>query len=189
MRISTVTAGVVLLMAPIAGAIPALAASTPAKPTVRPNPATPGTRVWVYDANQCTAPSGTATSQALAAPIALAPLANMTGGGGTLRTGLAAGAYTITLHCGSTLTTTLHVTKTGARHTATAAGAGTAAGAAGAAGSGRAARATGATAGDGSAEDHLGIGDAAVGGAFLLGGIAFATTSFLRRRRRAANGR
>jgi hypothetical protein len=156
---------------------PVSAEDKPANPTVQPNPASPGTQVWVYDANECTAPSGTATSQALAAPIALAPLANMTGGGGTLRAGLAAGTYTITLHCGSTLTATIHVstrsagtsTGTGAhRATATPAGA--------------------AATGDGSAEDHLGFGDAAVGSAFLLGGLAFGTASFIRRRRAHARG-
>lgn len=148
----------------------AAAAEKPANPTVQPNPATPGTQVWVYDANECTAPSGTATSQALAAPIALAPLANMTGGGGTLRPGLTAGTYTITLHCGSTLTATLHVRSgTNTAHRAT--------------------TPTGAAAtGDGSAEDHLGIGDAAVGSAFLLGGLAFAATSFIRRRRASTRG-
>jgi hypothetical protein len=145
-------------------------ADKPANPTVQPNPAAPGTQVWVYDANECTAPSGTATSQALAEPIALAPLANMTGGGGTLRPGLTAGTYTITLHCGSTLTATIHVrSSTGATQRATApAGA--------------------AATGDGSAEDHLGVGDAAVGSAFLLGGLAFATISYIRRRRANTRG-
>jgi hypothetical protein len=130
----------------------------PADPTVEPNPASPGTRIYIYDANKCTAPHGTATSQALTAPIPLAPLDHMTGGDGTIRTGLPPGTYTITLHCGSTLTTTLHVTTTTTP--------------------------TGAAAtGDGSAEDHLGIGDAAVGSAFLLGGLTFATASLIRRRR------
>lgn len=170
MRVLTATAGAVLIAAATATAtstLSAAAASVPAPPraksadpTVRPNPASPGTRVWVYDANECTAPSGTATSQALAAPIALAPLATMTGGGGTIREGLAAGTYTVTLHCGSTLTTTVHVS-TNATPTGAAA------------------------AGDGSAEDHLGVGDAAVGSAFLVGGLAFATASFIRRRRAA----
>ncbi len=146
---------------------PAPTIEKPANPTVRPNPATPGTQVWVYDANECTAPNGTATSQALAAPINLAPLSNMTGGGGTLREGLAAGTYTITLHCGSTLTATVHVS-TARRATLTPAGA--------------------AATGDGSAEDHLGVGDAAVGSAFLLGGLAFGTASFIRRRRAGARG-
>lgn len=167
-------AGLVAAAIAMAGMGPVFAATTtdtmsaptpakPADPTVQPNPASPGTRVWVYDANECTAPSGTATSQALAAPIALAPLANMTGGGGTLREGLAAGTYTITLHCGSTLTATVHVSPNGAPTGAAAAG-------------------------DGSAEDHLGIGDAAVGSAFLAGGLAFATASFIRRRRAATRG-
>ena len=151
----------------------------PANPSVQPNPATPGTQVWVYDANECTAPSGTATSQALAAPIALAPLANMTGGGGTLRAGLAAGTYTITLHCGSTLTATLHVSSTGATTTT---GTGTSTHRANPTPAGAAAT------GDGSAEDHLGIGDAAVGSAFLLGGLAFGTASFIRRRRANTRG-
>lgn len=170
MRVLTATAGAVLVAALMAmapstlsaaatGAAPAPAKS--AEPTVQPNPASPGTRVWVYDANECTAPHGTATSQALAAPIALAPLADMTGGGGTIRQGLAAGTYTITLHCGSTLTTTVHVSTNGTPTGAAAAG-------------------------DGSAEDHLGVGDAAVGSAFLVGGLAFAAASFIRRRRAAA---
>ena len=165
------TASALLVSAAVAtgAGAPAQAEDKPANPTVQPNPASPGTQVWVYDANECTAPSGTATSQALAAPIALAPLANMTGGGGTLRQGLAAGTYTITLHCGSTLTATLHVDTHGTTHAA--------------------ATPTGAAAtGDGSAEDHLGIGDAAVGSAFLLGGVAFATASFIRRRRATPRG-
>jgi len=169
------TASALLVAAGIAAGAgaPALAEDKPANPTVQPNPASPGTQVWVYDANECTAPSGTATSQALAAPIALAPLANMTGGGGTLREGLAAGTYTITLHCGSTLTATLHVNTHGTAHSTTHASA----------------TPTGAAAtGDGSAEDHLGIGDAAVGSAFLLGGLAFATASFIRRRRATPRG-
>lgn len=171
MRVLTATAGAVLvatvmatatstLSAAATGAAPAPAKS--AEPTVQPNPASPGTRVWVYDANECTAPHGTATSQALAAPIALAPLADMTGGGGTIREGLAAGTYTVTLHCGSTLTTTVHVSTNGTPTGAAAAG-------------------------DGSAEDHLGVGDAAVGSAFLVAGLAFATASFIRRRRAAAD--
>ena len=166
------TASALLVSAAVAAGAgaPALAEDKPANPTVQPNPATPGTQVWVYDANECTAPNGTATSQALAAPIALAPLANMTGGGGTLRQGLPAGTYTITLHCGSTLTATLHVNTHGTTtHAAT--------------------TPTGAAAtGDGSAEDHLGIGDAAVGSAFLLGGLGFATASFIRRRRATPHG-
>ena len=169
------TAGAILTTTAMAGMSTGTvcAEEKPANPTVQPNPASPGTQVWVYDANECTAPSGTATSQALTAPIALAPLANMTGGGGTLRAGLAAGTYTITLHCGSTLTATLHVSTTGAttgthRSTPTPAGA--------------------AATGDGSAEDHLGVGDAAVGSAFLLGGLAFGTASFIRRRRANTRG-
>ena len=169
------TAGAILTTTAIAGMSAGVvsAEEKPANPTVQPNPASPGTRIWVYDANECTAPSGTATSQALAAPIALAPLANMTGGGGTLRAGLAAGTYTITLHCGSTLTATLNVSTSAAptgthRSTPTPAGA--------------------AAAGDGSAEDHLGVGDAAVGSAFLLGGLAFGTASFIRRRRAGTRG-
>lgn len=178
MRVLTATTGAVLVAAAIATATstlsaaaatkatsapnpaltPTLALSEPADPTVQPNPASPGTRVWVYDANECTASHGTATSQALAAPIALAPLASMTGGGGTIREGLAAGTYTVTLHCGSTLTATVHVSTSGTPTGAVAAG-------------------------DGSAEDHLGVGDAVVGSAFLVGGLAFAAASFIRRRR------
>jgi hypothetical protein len=174
------TAGAVLVTAAIATTTatttPALAADKPENPTVQPNPASPGTQVWVYDANECTARSGTATSQALAAPIALAPLANMTGGGGTLRAGLAAGTYTITLHCGSTLTATVHVSSNNSAETSTTAHrAGTT-------------PAGAAATGDGSAEDHLGIGDAAVGSAFLLAGLAFGTASFIRRRRAGARG-
>lgn len=149
--------------APPADATPARSEQKPTNPSVQPNPASPGTHIWVYDANKCTTPKGTATSQALTAPIPLAPLAHMTGGTGTLREGLAAGTYTITLHCGSTLTATLQVSTDTHRTPSTPTGA--------------------ASAGDGSAEDHLGIGDAAVGSAFLLGGLAFATASFIRRRR------
>jgi hypothetical protein len=151
-------------MASVTAVAPPARATSRTKPTdpvVQPNPASPGAQIWIYDANQCTAPTGTATSQALTAPIALAPLSTMTGGGGTLRAGLAAGSYTVTLHCGSTLTTTIHVT-TAPTHTAPT------------------------TTADGSAEDHLGIGDAAVGTAFLLGGLTFATARLIRHRRAAA---
>ena len=171
MRVPMATAGAVLVAAATvaagtatvsAAAAPSTTPTTtidkPADPTVQPNPASPGARIWVYDANECTAPSGTATSQALAAPIALAPLADMTGGGGTIREGLAAGTYTITLHCGSTLTATVHVSTNNIPAGAAATG-------------------------DGSAENHLGFGDAAVGSAFLIGGLAFATASIIRRRR------
>jgi hypothetical protein len=161
--IATASAVLAAAMAPPAGATSAPAEDKPANPTVVPNPASPGAHVWVYDANECTTPRGTATGQALTAPITLAPLAHMTGGGGTLREGLAAGTYTITLHCGSTLTATVRVS-TEPRHPA-----GTPTGAV--------------AAGDGSAEDHLGIGDAAVGSAFLAGGLVFAAASIIRRRR------
>jgi hypothetical protein len=116
---------------------------------VQPNPARPGGRIWVWTGG-CTA-AGTATSPALSAPIALAP--DDPSGPGTLRADLTGGAYPLTLHCGGTLTATIHVV----------------------------------AAGGGPAPDteHLGIGDAALGSAVVLGGIAFGTASLVRRRRAA----
>jgi len=166
MRVLIVMASAGFLLLP---AGPVAAKSSPTLPVVQPSPASPGARVWVYDGKECTAHHGTATSQALTAPITLAPLANMTGGHGTLREGLAAGTYTITLHCGSTLTASVRVT--GARH---AAGVGTPTGGAGT--------------GDGSAEAHLGVGDAAVGSAFLLSGLGLGIAAMVRRRRAGASG-
>ncbi|NUR59459.1 MAG: hypothetical protein HOV87_12440, partial [Catenulispora sp.] len=122
-----------------------------AAPAVRPNPAAPGGRIWIWSGG-CTA-AGTATSPALSAPIALSP--DDPSGPGTLRPDLIGGAYPLTLHCGGTQTATIHV--------ATAAGDG------------------------GAASDHLGIGDAALGSAVVLGGIAFGAVSLVRRRRAATS--
>lgn len=140
------------------------AAHQAAVPAVQPNPAAPGSPIWVTPSG-CTSATGTATSPALSAPITL----STTGlsGPGTLRDDLMSGSYPLTLHCGSTLTATIHVV-------------------AAARGAGPAAPNGAADTGDGSASDHLGIGDAALGSAFVLGGIAFGTVSLVRRRRAAA---
>jgi len=141
----------------------ALAATTtpekPAAPLVQPNPATAGARIWIAGA-ACTSPAGTATSPALTAPIILT--ADKINGPGILRDDLISGTYTLTLHCHGTRTTTVRVvadTRDAGVVTPHA------------------------EADDGSASDHLGIGDAALGSAFVLGAIAFGTASIVRRRR------
>lgn len=132
---------------------PAAADEQQTTPTVQPDPAAPGERIWVSDTEHCTSPAGTATSPALDAPITLEPQAHALSGTGTLRADLVGGTYTLTLHCGTTVTATLRIAD--APHGAT-----------------------------GSADDHLGIGDAALGSAFVLGGLGFGAVA-LRRRRRA----
>jgi hypothetical protein len=166
MRILMTIAAAAAALAQIGAAGPVATAATgrSAPPAVHPNPATPGSRIWV-SAGGCTSATGTATSPALSAPIALST--DDLSGPGILREDLISGAYPLTLHCGSTLTTTIHVV---------AAGSAVAAAPYGSADTG---------ADDGSASDHLGIGDAALGSAVVLGGIAFGTVSLMRRRRAA----
>lgn len=138
------------------------ATATPEKhaaPMVQPNPAVAGARIWISGA-ACTSPAGTATSPALTAPIALT--ADQISGPGILRDDLISGIYTLTVHCHGTRTATVRVVA--------------------------ATRNAGVTtphaeADDGSASDHLGIGDAALGSAFVLGVIGFGTASIVRRRR------
>jgi hypothetical protein len=144
------------MLAPEAGA----AAAEKARPaTVQPNPAVPGGRIWIADAGCAT---GTATSPALTTPIVLT--ADELNGPGTLRDDLISGVYTVTLHCDDTSTATVRViAPTGSAGVAAPQGA--------------------AGTDDGSASDHLGIGDAALGSAFILGGIAFGITALVRRRR------
>ncbi|GAA2032886.1 hypothetical protein GCM10009839_36450 [Catenulispora yoronensis] len=132
-------------------------------PTIQPDPAAPGGRIWVSaSAAGCPTATGTATSPALTAPITMT--ATRPDGQGTLRDDLISGAYTLTLHCGGTVTATIHVV-------------------AAAQAAGSVAPRGAADTGDGSASDHLGIGDAALGTAFVLSGIGFATASVVRRRR------
>jgi len=69
----------------------------------------PGGNVAVYGMS-CSASTGTATSQAFAGPLALSMHSDATGGFTTVKPGLAAGQYTVTVTCGSiTATGTLTV--------------------------------------------------------------------------------
>ncbi|GAA1992609.1 hypothetical protein [Catenulispora subtropica] len=165
---------VLLTLAAVAAVlIPAVAtaATTPAAvvtavdkttaPTVQPDPAAPGARIWIADAH-CASPTGTATSPALTEPITLTM--NKLSGPGVLRDDLISGTYTVTLHCGRTSTAAVHVVS--------------------ATRNAGAVRPHGADdADDGAASDHLGIGDAALASAFVLGGITFGAVSLVRRRR------
>lgn len=76
---------------------------------LQPPTAAPGSRVMVYGLS-CSDPTGTATSSAFTAPVALSMISNATGGGATVRPGLAAGSYPVTVTCGKiTATGTLNV--------------------------------------------------------------------------------
>jgi cytoskeletal protein RodZ len=76
---------------------------------LQPGTAAPGSQVSVYGLS-CTATTGTAVSQAFTGRVALAMLSNATGGIATVKPGLAAGRYTVTVICGSiTATGTLTV--------------------------------------------------------------------------------
>jgi hypothetical protein len=58
----------------------------------------------------CWAATGTATSSAFTAPAALSMISNATGGSATVKPGLAAGRYAVTVTCGKvTATGTLTV--------------------------------------------------------------------------------
>ncbi|NUR29796.1 MAG: hypothetical protein HOV83_28765 [Catenulispora sp.] len=158
--LTTFAAATLLSLQPVA-ALAAAAPEKPAAPMVQPNPAAAGARIWIAGA-ACTSPAGTATSPALTAPIALT--ADKLNGPGILRDDLISGTYTLTLHCGGTRTTTVRViADTGNAGVVT----------------------PHIETDDGSASDHLGIGDAALGSAFVLGAIAFGTASIVRRRRAA----
>ena len=66
--------------------------------SVQPNPARPGSTVWVWDGDQCAGTTGTATSKAFAAPASLAPLDNMLGGS-TKVAWVRPGSYAVTISC------------------------------------------------------------------------------------------
>lgn len=53
----------------------------------------------------CSASTGTATSPAFTAPVPLSMLSNATGGSATVKSGLAAGSYPVTVTCGSVTVT------------------------------------------------------------------------------------
>lgn len=157
--LTTLAAAATLLSLQPAAALAAAAPEKPAAPLVQPNPAPAGARIWIAGA-ACTSPAGTVTSPALTAPIALT--ADKLSGPGILRDDLISGTYTLTLHCRGTRTTTVRVVaETGNAGVVT----------------------PHAEADDGSASDHLGIGDAALGSAFVLGALGFGTASIVRRRR------
>jgi len=66
--------------------------------SVQPNPAWPGSTVWVWDGDQCAGTTGTATSKAFAAPASLAPLDSMLGG--STKVGwVRPGSYAVTISC------------------------------------------------------------------------------------------
>jgi hypothetical protein len=71
---------------------------------LQPGTAAPGSAVSVYGLT-CAAATGTATSQAFTATVALSMLSNATGGIATVKPGLAAGQYIVTVMCGSITTT------------------------------------------------------------------------------------
>jgi hypothetical protein len=67
---------------------------------VQPGTAAPGSQVSVFG-TQCAASTGTATSAAFAAPIALSMLSNSTGGVGTISSNAKPGTWPVTVKCGS----------------------------------------------------------------------------------------
>ena len=76
---------------------------------LQPSTAAPGSNVSVYGMS-CSASTGTATSEAFTGKVALSMLSNATGGIATVKSGLAAGQYPVTITCGSiTVTGTLTV--------------------------------------------------------------------------------
>jgi hypothetical protein len=76
---------------------------------LQPATIAPGGQVYVYGLS-CTSETGTATSQAFTGKAALSILSDATGGSATVKSGLAAGGYTVTVTCGSiTATGTLTV--------------------------------------------------------------------------------
>ena len=90
---------------------PGTATGTPANYPVdlQPSTAAPGSRVMVYGMT-CSATTGTAVSSAFTAKVALSTLSDATGGAATVKPGLAAGKYPVTVSCGDiTVTGTLTV--------------------------------------------------------------------------------
>lgn len=76
---------------------------------LQPAAAAPGAQVMVYGMT-CSASTGTATSPAFTGKVALSTLSDATGGAATVKPGLAAGSYPVTVVCGSiTVTGTLTV--------------------------------------------------------------------------------
>jgi hypothetical protein len=91
---ATAAAGVVALTG--AGAAQAATSSV----VVQPGTAMAGAQVSVYG-TACTASTGTATSNAFAAPIPLSMLSNSTGGVGNIAAGAKPGTYSVMVTCGS----------------------------------------------------------------------------------------
>jgi hypothetical protein len=90
-------------------AAPSPSASVGYPVDLQPATIAPAGRVQVYGLS-CTAETGTATSQAFTGKVALSILSDATGGSATVKSGLAAGGYTVTVTCGSiTATGTLTV--------------------------------------------------------------------------------
>lgn len=76
---------------------------------LQPPTAAPGSQVMVYGLS-CVATTGIATSPAFSGRVALSVISNATGGAATVKPGLAAGRYPVTVTCGSiTATGTLTV--------------------------------------------------------------------------------
>lgn len=76
---------------------------------LQPPTAAPGSQVMVYGLS-CVATTGTATSTAFSARVALSVISNATGGAATVKPGLAPGRYPVTVTCGNiTATGTLTV--------------------------------------------------------------------------------
>ncbi|HTJ67001.1 MAG TPA: hypothetical protein VL551_05670 [Actinospica sp.] len=93
-------AGLAAATLALAGGSVAEAASTGGLGTVsvQPNPAAPGSTVWVWDGDQCAGTSGTATSAAFTAPASLGQLDNMLGGS-TMVAKVKPGTYKVTVSC------------------------------------------------------------------------------------------
>lgn len=76
---------------------------------LQPQTAAPGSHVMVYGLT-CSATTGTASSDAFAAPVALSMISNATGGSATVKPGIAPGRYPVKVTCGEiTATGTLTV--------------------------------------------------------------------------------
>jgi hypothetical protein len=85
--------------------------------SVQPNPASPGSTVWVWDGDQCAGTSGTATSKAFTSPAMLGQLDNMLGGSTTVAR-VTPGTYRVTVTCsGKSFTGWLVVAPRGAART------------------------------------------------------------------------
>ena len=76
---------------------------------LQPQTAAAGSHVMVYGLT-CSATTGTASSDAFVAPVALSMISNATGGSATVKPGTAPGRYTVKVTCGDiTATGTLTV--------------------------------------------------------------------------------